>query len=106
MGATYSGESLAAAVQDGSLEDRSLRSALEITGMVKASDQPDHIQFARGGCDSWLELPTGAIAEAEHLGQRPCGDHVHPVVKIRLVEPEDSYAQVLASLLATPLSTV
>lgn len=97
---TYTGASLEEAVNSGSFE----QPAIELTGMVKASEYEDHIAFDRGGCENWVDLPTNLIERAEHLGQQPCRDHVHPVFRITLKESEDPAAQVFASLLATPTS--
>src|SRR5215208_1378047 len=97
---TYTGASLEEAVNSGSFE----QPAIELTGMVKASEYEDHIAFDRGGCENWVDLPTDLIDRAEHLGQQPCRDHVHPVFRITLKESEDPAAQVFASLLATPTS--
>lgn len=98
---TYKGSSLEAAVRDGALE----HPQIQLTGMVKPSDKSGHVQFARGGCETWVDLPTDLIDEAEHLGQQPCRDHAHPVFKVTLKEPKDPAARVLASLLAQPSPT-
>jgi hypothetical protein len=100
MGAsTYTGTSLEQAIKSGSLE----RTGTTLTGMVKESEKAGHIQFARGGCETWLDLPTNLIDEAEHLGQQSCRDHVHPVFKITFKEPKDPTARIFASLLAVPM---
>jgi hypothetical protein len=96
---TYTGSSLEEAVRSGALE----RPGLDMIGMVKASEESDQIQFARGGCETWLDLPTKLIDQAEHLGQRSCRDHTHPVFRITLKEPKDPTARIFASLLAVPV---
>jgi hypothetical protein len=98
---TYTGSSLEQALKSGSLE----KAAIELVGMVKVSEKAKHISFAKGDCETWIDLPTDLIDQAEHLGQRPCRDHVHPVFKVTLKEPKDPAAQILGSLLATPVST-
>lgn len=98
---TYTGSSLEQALTSGSLE----RASIELVGMVKASEKVKHISFAKGDCETWIDLPTDLIDQAEHLDQRPCKDHVHPVFKITLKEPKDPTAQILGSLLSTPVST-
>jgi hypothetical protein len=95
---TYTGSSLEKALKSGTFE----RTAIELTGMVKASQKADHISFARGGCETWIDLPTSMIDEAERLGQRSCKEHTHPVFKITFKEPKDAVAQIFASLLAVP----
>src|ERR1022692_3792901 len=95
----YTGSSLEQALKSGSLE----KTSIEIGGMVRASEKANHIGFARGDCETWIDLPTDLIDQAEHLGQRSCKDHVHPVFKITLKEPKDPTAQILGSLLATPV---
>lgn len=97
---TFTGSSLEEAVKSGSLE----RPMLELTGMVKASEQEGSIAFARGGCETWIDLPTHLIDKAEQLGQKPCRDHVHPVFRITLKEPADPEAKLFASMLTMPMS--
>jgi len=97
----FTGSSLEEALKDGSLE----KAALELIGMVKSSEREDHINFARGDCETWIELPTNLIEQAEELGRRPCKDHVHPVFKLTLKEPTGPVARIFASLLATQPST-
>src|SRR6185437_5293197 len=96
---TYTGSSLEEAVRSGSLE----RPGLDVIGMVKASEESGYIQFARGGCETWVDLPTNLIDQAEHLGQRSCRDHIHPVFKITFKEPKDPTARIFASLLTVPI---
>jgi hypothetical protein len=95
----YTGSSLEQALKSGTLE----KPAIELVGMVKASEKANHISFARGDCETWIDLPTNLIDHAEHVGQRSCRDHVHPVCKVTLKEPKDPTAQILSSLLATSM---
>jgi|SwirhisoilCB1_FD_contig_31_223178_length_954_multi_3_in_0_out_0_1 hypothetical protein len=91
----YNGTDLEQALSDGSLEKRTI----EMIGMVKPSSSDGYIAFARGNCDTWVDLPVSLIAEAVQLGRRPCKNHTHPLFHIRLDEPTDATAKVLASLL-------
>jgi hypothetical protein len=99
-GKTFTGESLAEALGAGDF-DQPAAGGVVLTGMVKPSDQPGHVSFARGGCDTWVELPTSLIEQADHVGVRPCDDHSHPVFRITLRESDDPHARLLGQLLAT-----
>ena len=95
-GQTFSGQTLVEALQAGELD----HPGLVLTGMVKPSEQPDHVAFARGGCDTWVDLSTSMIEQAEHVGSRPCEDHSHPVFRITLKESDDPQARLLGQLLS------
>jgi hypothetical protein len=95
-GRTFSGQDLAKALQAGEFE----QPGLVLTGMVKPSEQKGHVAFARGGCDTWVDLPTSMIEQAEHVGSRPCEDHSHPVFRITLKESDDPQAKLLGQLLS------
>ena len=97
-GQTFTGQALVKALSSGELDHDP---GLVLSGMVKQSEQADHVSFARGGCDTWIELPTSMIEEAEHVGSRPCEDHSHPVFRIRLKESKDPQARLLGQLLAS-----
>jgi hypothetical protein len=99
-GKTFTGETLAQALEAGEFE-RPAAGGVVLTGMVKPSEQPGHVAFARGGCDTWVDLPTSLIEQAEHVGVRPCDDHSHPVFRIMLRESDDPQAKLLGQLLAT-----
>ena len=86
-----------AALTSGKLDE----SALEVRGMVKASNQAKHVAFALGNCDTWVDLPVDMIESAERLGSQRCKDHVHPYFRVTLKTPKDDSAKVLASILAT-----
>lgn len=92
----FSGEALEKALQEGSLNQPQ---AL-LTGMVKPSGTSGNISFSPSGCDMWVDLPTGMVKHAEHIGQRGCRDHVHPMVRITLHEPKNPEGRVLLALLA------
>jgi hypothetical protein len=97
-GQTFTGQTLVDALSAGEFEQPS---GVVLTGMVKQSEQPDHIAFARGGCDSWIDLPTTMIEQAEHVGSRPCEEHAHPIFRITLAESDDPQAKLLGTLLAS-----
>jgi hypothetical protein len=97
---TYTGATLEQALKDGSLT----RPGSVLVGMVKASQKGGHVCFTKSGCDSWVDLPDDLIECAEHVGQRACKDHAHPVMKITLKEPKDPVAQIYSALLAQPAS--
>jgi hypothetical protein len=97
-GQTFTGQTLVEALRSGELDQPA---GVVLIGMVKESEQPDHVAFARGGCDTWIDLPTSLIEQAEHAGARPCDDHSHPVFRITLRESDDPQAKLLAQLLAT-----
>src|SRR5438874_1394275 len=96
-GQTFTGQALVDALRAGAFE----HPGIVLTGMVKPSEQDDHVSFARGGCDSWVDLPTSMIEQAEHVGSRPCEDHSHPVFRITLRESDDPQAKILGRLLAS-----
>jgi len=93
---TFTGASLEKALKDNSLT----RSGIVLTGMVKASQKDGYISFTRSGCDSWVDLPSDMVEQAEHLGQNACKDHSHTVVKLTLKEPKDAEAKIVTALLA------
>jgi len=95
-GQTFTGQALVDALRAGEFE----HPGIALTGMVKPSEQQEHVAFARGGCDTWVDLPTSMIEQAEHLGSRPCDDHSHPVFRITLRESEDPQAKLFGQLLA------
>jgi len=70
-----------------------------LVGMVRPSQRKGHVSFAPSGCESWVEVPSAMIDEAEHLGERTCRDHSHPVFRLSLREPADPQAKVLMELL-------
>jgi hypothetical protein len=76
------------------------KSSTQLIGMVKSSEKPGCVSFTPAGCDSWVDVPSDMIAEAEHIGHQPCKDHSHPVFRLLLKEPTDPQAKVLMALLA------
>ena len=98
-----SDESLSGADLEEALEEGTLTQAqTTLTGMVKQSEKGGHVSFSQAGCDTWVDLPTDMIERADHVGQRPCRDHSHPLMRITLDEPEDSTGKVLLALLSQP----
>jgi hypothetical protein len=105
-GASLDGAALEKALAQGSFD----QSSPQLVGMVKASEKAGHINFAPAGCGSWVDVPSGMISEAQHIGHQTCEDRSHPVFRLSLVEPSDRQAKVLLELLsartALPLSTM
>jgi len=97
-GQTFTGQALVEALGSGELDQPA---GVVIAGMVKQSDHPEHVAFALGGCDTWIDLPTSMIEQAEHIGARPCDDHSHPLFRFTLRESDDPQAKLLAQLLAS-----
>lgn len=97
---SFSGADLEKALTEGNLT----QAQTSLTGMVKPSEESGHVSFTQSGCDTWVDLPTDMIESADHLGQRPCRDHSHPIMRITLKEPKDAQGRILAALLtqATP----
>jgi hypothetical protein len=95
-GQTFTAQALVDALNEGEFE----HPGIVLTGMVKPSEQQDHVSFAHGGCDTWVDLPTSLIEQAEHVGSRPCEDHSHPVFRITLRESDDPQAKLFGQLLA------
>jgi hypothetical protein len=91
------GKSLEEALRSGDLDTP----ALEIVGMVKASEEKGSISFSPTDCESWVDVPTALIKSAVQVGQSRCRDHSHPVFRLSLNESDDPAAQVLAALLAS-----
>ena len=79
---TFTGADLEKALTSGALT----KSGVEVVGMVKSSPKAGHVSFTRTGCDTWVELSTSMIDQAEQLGMTACKDHSHPVFKITLKE--------------------
>jgi hypothetical protein len=92
----FSGEELEGALKSEVFE----QSEVELIGMVKSSEKPGHIAFARGGCDTWVDIPTKMIEQAEQLGRRPCKDHWHPQFRITLKKSDNPEVRILGELLA------
>ncbi|MGB6582350.1 MAG: hypothetical protein WBF34_31015 [Streptosporangiaceae bacterium] len=93
---SFTGEGLEKAL----VNDELSQPGLELLGMVKASDQKDHVSFTGSGCDDWIDIPTKMIEKAERVASSKCKDHSHPVFKLILKESTSAEVQVLSALLA------
>jgi hypothetical protein len=91
----WTGVSLEEALRGGELE----RPGFELVGMVKAAEEAGRISFSRTGCNGWVDIPSELIERAEHIGEQPCHESVHPVFRLHLKQPKDPEAKVLAALL-------
>lgn len=92
---TYSASELMQALND----DRLKGPARQLVGIVKKSDRPDHIAFSKQGCGHFVDIPISMIESAEEVGWSHCGDHGHPVVRLRLHEPQNPESRILLDLL-------
>lgn len=93
---SFTGASLEKALRDDTLTSSG---DVVLVGMVKASEKEGFIGFTPGGCDSWVDIPTGMIENAEKVGQKGCKDHSHPVFRITLKETKNAEGQILLALL-------
>lgn len=93
---SFSGSDLEKALTEGTLT----QAQTPLTGMVKPSEKSGHVSFTQAGCDTWVDLPTDMIERADHVGQHPCRDHSHPVMRVTLKEPKDPKGKILLALLA------
>ena len=69
-------------------------------GMVKPDDDSDdYLFFAHGSvCQNWIRIPMTSIEAIELLNFVPCDDHTHPLVLLRLKQPETDEGRLFASL--------
>jgi hypothetical protein len=95
---TFTGASLEQALKSGAIKT----SGITLVGMVKPAEKEGFVSFSRTDCETWVDLPTDLIDEAEHQGEKTCRDHSHPVFRLILKEPRDREAQIFAALLAAP----
>jgi hypothetical protein len=83
------------------LTTNSLAPQIEVRGFARKTDAPSAISFSLGtSCKEWVEVPTEAIAEVVHHGQRRCHDHSHDYVTLRFTESSDRKTVALAALLS------
>ena len=86
-----------------SLMDGNLESALEKTGMVKPIEgDATALLFSQGtSCEFWTRIPISMISSVEYETMIQCREHQHPLVRLRLKQPDtvNAEANVLASLL-------
>ena len=97
----FSGAALERALAEQKFESPST----PLIGMVKASEKAGHIGFAPAGCDSFVDVPSALLEEAEHIGHQTCKDHSHPVFRLTLKEPQDPQAKLLMALLLSQRSS-
>jgi hypothetical protein len=66
-----------------------------IAGLVKHdAEAGDVIGFSTSmSCENWLAIPTSMIADITHLRNVKCRDHRHPLVKIRLKQPDAAQSE-------------
>jgi hypothetical protein len=64
--------------------------AVTIAGIVKHdAGTTEVIQFSASmSCERWLTIPASMIENVTHLRNAKCKDHQHPLVKIRLKQPD------------------
>jgi hypothetical protein len=98
-GDQFTGERLVQALASGALTP-AVSAGVTLVGMVKASETPGCVAFTPAGCESWVDVPSSMIESAQHIGERRCDDHRHPVVRMTLKEPANAEARVLHQLLA------
>lgn len=96
QGQSFTGADLEKALKDNTL----IGPGIALTGMVKTSEKAGHVRFTRSGCEGWVDLPIAMIEKAEYLGNQPCKDHAHPVMRLTLRESKDPLAQILMALLS------
>lgn len=64
---------------------------LGFVGLIKPSGEGASLHYAHpSSCDRWVEVPLDMIESIEHLGQRTCGDHSHPLVRLNFVQPDSA----------------
>src|SRR5215212_5963584 len=75
-------------------------------GMVKPSPRENSVAFAATSCDEWVDIPAELIDDAEVLRYVPCGDHSHPLVRLKLKfdesDPIHAMVQQLLSAVKAP----
>ena len=100
--ATLSGAELEQELARGELGSWSQRG---LVGIVKKSEEKGHIAFSLADCESWTDLPTAMIDEAETIGECRCRDHSHPVVRLVLNKPKSAEGRALLRLLHSAPTT-
>jgi hypothetical protein len=94
-GKSFSGATLEKALKEGALA----HTPASLIGMVKPAEKSGHVSFSQADCDAWVDLPIDMIDRADHVGQRPCRDHSHPIMRLTLREPKDPEGRILSALL-------
>ena len=85
------------------LTEGALRTPLICEGFAKpVEDSHKAFLFSVGtSCEDWTKIPGEVIEKVEFLGERPCRDHSHPLIRIHFKEPpaNEPFAVVFSSLL-------
>lgn len=79
------------------LERDALEFSVPLVGVAGTSDDSDHLMFG-DDCATWTSLPIGVLESVTHLDFVACGTHRHPLVEIRLKEPQSEEARAYARL--------
>lgn len=68
-----------------------------IAGLVKPDTETGEvIGFSTSmSCENWLAIPTSMITDITHLRNVKCKDHRHPLVKIRLKQPDAAQTELV-----------
>ena len=75
-------------------------SGLTLVGMVKLAEKSeDSVMFTPSDCDHWIQLPLSSVDEIEHIGNSPCKDHTHVVVRLALKAPTSPEGRLLQGLI-------
>ncbi len=93
----FTGKALESALKENSFEQVS--AGTQLYGMVKQSEKEGYISFTQSGCDTWVDLPSTMIEQAEFIENRTCKDHSHPIMKITLKQSGSPEYNVLLALL-------
>jgi hypothetical protein len=85
------------------LNDGALRAPLISEGFAKPIEgNREAFLFSPGtSCEGWTKIPAEIVETVEFLGELPCRDHSHPLVRIHFKEPppNDPFAAAFSSLL-------
>ena len=92
----YSGSELADVLKSGALTE----AGVSLIGMVKPSEQDDHVSFSLSTCEDWVEIPVTFIKSAESVGNSSCKDHSHPIVRVSFAEPDSAEGKLFLALLS------
>lgn len=71
-----------------------------LTGLVSDSASDEHISFSQVGGRSWIDLPTEIIDGGELLATRMCGNHWHPIMRLRFRQSDNPLVGPLVALLS------
>ena len=96
MVSKYSGKDFLEQLRGGSLKP-----SLFLFGIAKHTDDSEYISFSSNGCGEWISIPLDMVESVEVLGWSYCRDHMHPRVRLQLIEAatDNLHAQVFGQLL-------